>query len=89
MTLLVCDDHKAQYNQGTCGKPIEQFRFRFTLWFSYGVDVATDLAGIQLPCFNAFQTYLTLTNSHVLSVLVDMESCFAQHAKAWHILAFW
>lgn len=44
-TIFVCNDHKAKYNEGQCAEPNEQERARFSLWFAYAVDVATDLAG--------------------------------------------
>ncbi|KAF3006903.1 hypothetical protein E8E13_011153 [Curvularia kusanoi] len=48
-TIFVCDKQKAKYNQGICAKPNEQRRARFSLWFAYAVDVATDLAVMSLP----------------------------------------
>ncbi|KAJ4985185.1 hypothetical protein SVAN01_09321 [Stagonosporopsis vannaccii] len=48
-TIFVCDDHKAKYSQGICASPHEQKRARFSLWFAYAVDVATDLAVMFLP----------------------------------------
>lgn len=86
--LLVCDDKKTQYKQGICRKPSEQDRVRFSLWLSYAVDVATDLAGIQFPHLNSLSMFMTHIDSHVPSVQINMESRFAQHAKAWHICAF-
>ena len=44
-TIFVCDSDKVKYDQGMCAKPHEQKRARFSLWFAYAVDVATDLAG--------------------------------------------
>ncbi|KAF2114826.1 hypothetical protein BDV96DRAFT_494291 [Lophiotrema nucula] len=48
-TLTVCDNQGAKYNRGECAKANEQKRAQISLWFAYGVDVATDLAVMFLP----------------------------------------
>ncbi|PSN61723.1 hypothetical protein BS50DRAFT_504047 [Corynespora cassiicola Philippines] len=49
-TIFSCDDLAAQFSQGKCGEsPSEKQRIIFSLYFAYGVDVATDLAVMFLP----------------------------------------
>jgi hypothetical protein len=46
-TLFTCDDLNAAYTVGKCMiEPNERKKALLHLWFSYAVDVGTDLAGM-------------------------------------------
>ena len=85
-TIFVCDDQKAKYSQGICAKPNEQQRARFSLWFAYAVDVATDLAGTYGTGGHG-QSLLTGIDSNVSTFSTNLESTTTKHAEVRHLRA--
>jgi hypothetical protein len=49
-SIFTCDNLKEKFQKGKCGgTPNEDQRIIFSLYFAYGVDVATDLASTLTP----------------------------------------
>jgi hypothetical protein len=86
-TIFVCNDQKAKYNQGICASPIEQARSRFSLWFAYAVDVASDLTGMYVS--GTVGIVLLISSSHVSSIPYDLEPSNAPDREAGLLHPLW